>query len=151
MRMDMIIRHTDGGYIRIHPGSKMKQDAQPKFFPAETLAGGAAEHAGEEWNTPGPNWTFTWERAKEAPQGDLLGKKESVGYRSTIAPGANTSGKRGGGHHGRSPHSLVALASQPREPFSRSHWRRCHESKALYERQWEFSSFQIRTDGRHLH
>ena len=55
MCMDMIIRHTDGGYVRIHPGSKIKTDAQPKFFRAETAAGGAAEHAGEEWNTPGPN------------------------------------------------------------------------------------------------
>ena len=31
MRMDMIIRHTDGGYVRIHPGEKIKNDATPKF------------------------------------------------------------------------------------------------------------------------
>ena len=27
MRMDMIIRHTDGGYVRIHPGSTRRSDA----------------------------------------------------------------------------------------------------------------------------
>ena len=54
MRMDMIIRHTDGGYVRIHPGSAIKTDAQPKLFPSDTAAGGAAEHAGEAWKLPLP-------------------------------------------------------------------------------------------------
>ena len=75
MRMDMIIRHTDGGYVRIHPGGKIKNDATPKFFPPAGAASGATEHARTEWNTPGPGGILTWERAQTVPQGDRLGKK----------------------------------------------------------------------------
>ena len=75
MRMDMIIRHTNGGYVRIHPGGKIKDDATPKFVPPAGAANGATEHARTEWNTPGPGGTLTWERAQTVPQGDRLGKK----------------------------------------------------------------------------
>ena len=62
MRVDMVIRRVDGGYVRIHKGSKPKSDAAPKYFPAPI--GRAADHARDEWNTPGPSWTFTWGRAQ---------------------------------------------------------------------------------------
>ena len=75
MRMDMIIRHTTGGYVRIHPGDKIKNDATPKFFPRTRAASAATEHASTEWNTPGPGGTLIWERAQTVPQGDRLGKK----------------------------------------------------------------------------
>ena len=75
MRMDMIIRHTNGGYVRIHPGGKIKDDATPKFVPPAGAASGATEHARTEWNTPGLGGTLTWERAQTIPQGDLLDKK----------------------------------------------------------------------------
>ena len=75
MRMDMVIRHTNGGYVRIHPGGKIKTDAKPKFFPPAAAASGATEHASTEWNTPGSGGTLTWERAQTVPQGDRLGKK----------------------------------------------------------------------------
>ena len=74
MRMDMIIRHTNGGYVRIHPGDKIKNDATPKLFPPAGAASGATEHASTEWNTPGLGWTLTWERAQTTPQVDRLGK-----------------------------------------------------------------------------
>ena len=73
--MDMNIRHTDGGNVRIHPGLKIANDAQPQFFPPARAASGAAEHAGTEWNTVGPAGLFTWERAQTVPQGDRLNKK----------------------------------------------------------------------------
>ena len=75
MRMDMIIRHTTGGYVRIHPGDTIKTDAKPKFFLRTRAASAATEHASTEWNTPGPGGTLTWERAQTIPQGDLLDKK----------------------------------------------------------------------------
>ena len=75
MRMDMVIRHTDGGYVRIHPGPKIDNDALPKFFPPAGAASGAAEHAGTEWNTVGPAGLFTWDRAQTVPQVDRLSKK----------------------------------------------------------------------------
>ena len=54
MRMDMVIRHTNGGYVRIHPGGKIKNDATPKLFPPARVVSGATEHARTEWNPPGP-------------------------------------------------------------------------------------------------
>ena len=28
-RMDIVIRHADGGYVRIHPGREIREDAEP--------------------------------------------------------------------------------------------------------------------------
>ena len=42
---------------------------------AGAASGSAPEHARQEWRTPGPDWTFTWERAQLVPQVDRLGKK----------------------------------------------------------------------------
>ena len=47
-----------------------------RSFPHGGAAEGAAEHAGEEWNTPGLNWTSTWERAQEAPQKVISSEKK---------------------------------------------------------------------------
>ena len=73
--MDMVIRHTDGGYVRIHPGPKIANDAQPKVFPPAGAASGAAEHAGTEWNTVGPTGVWNWDRDQLVPQVDHLNKK----------------------------------------------------------------------------
>ena len=72
-RTDMIISHTNGGYVRIHPGWKIHFDATPKFFsPAQEEIVGATEHAFFEWNTPGHGVILTWESAETIPQRDRL-------------------------------------------------------------------------------
>ena len=70
-RLDLVIQHVDGGYVRLHPGTKRRNDAIPQFFPS-----GALEHAAFEWRTPGPDGTFSAAREQLVPQVDKLGKKE---------------------------------------------------------------------------
>ena len=69
-RLDLVVRHSDGGYVRLHPGSKPSNDAKPRFFP-----GSAAEPAADEWRTPGADGIFLPDRARLVPQGDKLGKQ----------------------------------------------------------------------------
>ena len=83
-RLDSAIYHTDGGYVRIHPGNKIRDDAKPRYFTADEAAGGAAEHAGTEWNTVGPTGLWNWERAQLVPQVDHLNKKGCGGLSSMI-------------------------------------------------------------------
>ena len=74
-RLDIAIYHTDGGYVRIHPGNKIRDDAKPRYFTADEAAGGAAEHAGTEWNTVSPTGVWNWDRAQRVPQVDELSMK----------------------------------------------------------------------------
>ena len=73
-RLDLVIRHSDGGYVRLHPGSKRKSDAAPRFFP-----GSAPEHAAYEWRTPGAGGICSAPRANLVPQVDKLGKEDIWG------------------------------------------------------------------------
>ena len=87
-RLDLVIRHSNGGYVRLHPGSKAKNNAMPRFFPGSGAAGSAAEHAPRffpssaaehaayEWRTPGAGGVFTAARANLVPQVDKLGKED---------------------------------------------------------------------------
>lgn len=71
-RLDLVLRHSDGGYVRLHPGSTRKRDAAPRFFPSS-----APEHAAAyEWRTPGTDGVFTATRANQVPQTDVLGKED---------------------------------------------------------------------------
>ncbi len=89
-RLDLVLRHSDGQYVRLHPGPRPKSDAIPRFFPPTAPEHGAhpssapehaahsssaPEHAAHEWRTPGADWTFSPERAALVPQGDRLGKE----------------------------------------------------------------------------
>ena len=75
LRLDIVIRHRDGGYLRIHPGTKRSNDAEPRYFPPTGPARSASEHAREEWAAPSHDGIFTWARAQTIPQGDRMGKK----------------------------------------------------------------------------
>ena len=75
MRLDFVIYHTNGGYYRIHPGASIRSDAQPKYFPPPGAAGGAAEHAGEEWNIVSPTGIWDLDRDQLVPQTDHLSKE----------------------------------------------------------------------------
>ena len=86
-RLDLVIRHSDGGYVRLHPGPKAKHDAIPRFFPGSAAVSAAEhaprfspssapEHAAYEWRTPGAGGVFTAARANLVPQVDKLGKED---------------------------------------------------------------------------
>ena len=47
--LDFIIRHTDGGHWRIHPGSKPRFDARPKYFAA---SGDTMQEIGHQGRLP---------------------------------------------------------------------------------------------------
>ena len=76
-RLDFIIRHTDGGYWRIHSGSKPRSDAKPRYF----------KPSGETMTNPGDHWRvlqprqrlrgFSYRDATEVPQTDRIGKNEA--------------------------------------------------------------------------
>ena len=70
-RLDLVIGQADGGYVRLHPGSKPKHDAAPIFFSSS-----ASEHAAYEWRTPDIDGIFTPTRANQVPQTDKLCKKQ---------------------------------------------------------------------------
>ena len=74
-RLDIAIYHTDGGYYRIHPGSSIRSDAKPKYFPPAGAEGSAAEHAGEEWNIVSPTGIWDLDRDQLVPQTDHLSKE----------------------------------------------------------------------------
>ena len=70
-RLDFAIRHTDGGYWRIHPGNKPRDDAKPRYFPPED---GPERGADDQWRyLPFPG--FTYAHAKKVPQTDRLGTR----------------------------------------------------------------------------
>ena len=81
-RLDLVLHHSDGGYVRLHPGSQPKNDAIHRYFPRQVSApeharrpASASEHAAHEWRTAGASSsTFTSERAALVPQGDRLNK-----------------------------------------------------------------------------
>ena len=81
-RLDLVIRHSNNAYWRLHPGSTPKRDAKPKFFPAsapEPAAhepASAPEPAAYEWRAPGGAGVFSSDRAKLVPQIDRLGKAD---------------------------------------------------------------------------
>ena len=72
-RLDFVIRHTDGGYWRIHPGSKPRLDAVPRYF---TPADARTHLAADQWRYLGPQG-FTYEDALTVPQSDRIGKKKA--------------------------------------------------------------------------
>ena len=70
-RLDLVIRHSNNAYWRLHPGSTRKNDAKPRLFPAS-----APEPAAYEWRRPGAAGIFSSDRAKLVPQIDQLGKAD---------------------------------------------------------------------------
>ena len=72
-RLDFVIRHTDGGYWRIHPGAKATQDAVPRYFEPEMVR---TRFASEQWRHLHPQG-FTFEDALVMPQTDRKGRKET--------------------------------------------------------------------------
>ena len=64
---------TDGGYWRIHPGSKPRNDAQPKYF---AQADAQTFSAADQWRYLRAEG-FTREDARLVPQTDRLGKKNA--------------------------------------------------------------------------
>ena len=82
-RLDLVLRHSDGGYVRLRAGSRPKNDAVPRFFPGSApehaprfFPGSAPEHAAYEWRAPGAGGIFSAARAKLVPQVDKLGKED---------------------------------------------------------------------------
>ena len=69
LRLDFVLRHSDGGYVRIHPGRKQKDDAISRYFVRST-----SNHAAQEWRMPGADGIFTPDRAAIVPLTDRLGK-----------------------------------------------------------------------------
>ena len=75
LRFDFVLHHRDGGYVRIHPGSKPKLDAQPKYFPSS-----ATEHVGAaslQWMQLPPSGIFTMADAFLVPVTDRIGHKRA--------------------------------------------------------------------------
>ena len=75
-RLDLVVGHLHGGYARLHPGTKPKNDAAPRYFPgsAPEHAADAPEHAADEWRSPAADGIFTLARSNLVPQIDKLGK-----------------------------------------------------------------------------
>ena len=72
-RLDFVIRHTNGGYWRIHPGSKPQSDAVPRYFPPTNAR---THSAADQWRFLRPGG-FTYDDAQSVPQTDRLGRKEA--------------------------------------------------------------------------
>ena len=72
-RLDFVIRHTNGGYWRIHPGAKPNRDALPRYF-APALA--RTHLAADQWRHLRPQG-FTYNDALAVPQIDRLSKKDA--------------------------------------------------------------------------
>ena len=70
-RLDFVIHHVDGGYWRIHPGAKPKNDAIPKRFPPPD---GTPVVASDRWRYLPPGG-FLYAHACLVPQTDRLSKK----------------------------------------------------------------------------
>ena len=64
-RLDLVVGHLHGGYVRLHPGTKPTNDAVPRFFPgsAPEHAADAAAHAGNKWRPPAADGIFTLARS----------------------------------------------------------------------------------------
>ena len=81
-RLDLVIRHPNNAYWRLHPGSAPKSDAIPRFFPgsapehAAYEPASAPEPAAYEWRRPGAAGIFSSDRAKLVPQIDRLSKAD---------------------------------------------------------------------------
>jgi hypothetical protein len=81
-RLDLVIRHPDNAYWRLHPGSAPTNDAKPRFFPgsapehAAYEPASAPEPAAHEWRRPGAAGIFSSDRAKLVPQIDRLSKAQ---------------------------------------------------------------------------
>ena len=81
-RLDLVIRHPNNAYWRLHPGSAPKSDAIPRFFPgsapehAAYEPASAPEPAAYEWRKPGAAGIFSSDRAKLVPQIDRLSKAD---------------------------------------------------------------------------
>ena len=73
-RLDFIIRHTDGGYWRIHPGSKPRYDVRPKYFEP---SGETMEDPGDQWRVLQPDRGFSYRNAIVVPQTDRIGKRQA--------------------------------------------------------------------------
>ena len=66
-RVDYVVHLADGSNWRFHPGTTMKNSAEPTHTPASD----ATEHAVRTVNNENP-WTL--QRARHVPQGDRMGK-----------------------------------------------------------------------------
>ena len=73
-RFDFVVRHADGSYWRLHPGSKPKNDADPKYFPRGDAAELLAQH---QWQTLPRGGVFSLADAHSVPQTDRIGKKRA--------------------------------------------------------------------------
>ena len=75
LRFDFVLHHLDGGYVRIHPGTKAKTDAQPRYFPSS-----ATEHVQApslQWRQLPASGVFREEDAALVPQIDRMGTKRA--------------------------------------------------------------------------
>ena len=82
-RLDFVIYHTDGGYWRIHPGSKPRSDALPKYFARER---DASCEAAEQWTCIPPQG-FSYMDALKVPQTDRLGRRAAWAALQNLPPG----------------------------------------------------------------
>ena len=70
-RLDFVIHHVDGGYWRIHPGGKPKNDAIPRYFPPPDSPPVAPS---DRWRYLPPGG-FQYAHACTVPATDRLSKK----------------------------------------------------------------------------
>ena len=82
-RLDFVIHHVDGGYWRIHPGGKPKDDAIPRYFPPPD---GPAVAPADWWRFLPPEG-FLYAHACGVPATDRLGKKVAWAELESLSDG----------------------------------------------------------------
>ena len=75
-RVDLVLHHRDSSYVRLHPGSHRRNDAQLKVSPPSASEHGvsAAQQWKRIWSEDG---VFSINDARLIPQGDRIGRKEA--------------------------------------------------------------------------
>ena len=82
-RVDLVLHHQDGSYVRLHPGSHRRNDAQLKVSPPS-----ASEHglsASNQWlRIWSEDGVLTIDDVRHIAQGDRIGRKEAWNRLSSL-------------------------------------------------------------------
>ena len=82
-RLDFVVHHIDGGYWRLHPGTKSKDDASPQYFhPAK----GPQVDASDRWRYL-PSGGFQCAHAATVPQTDRMNKTQAWAELESLSNG----------------------------------------------------------------
>ena len=81
-RVDLVLHHQDGGYVRLHPGSRPRLDAKPRYYLGIATEHAPAPHA--QWLSLPLNGVFTRAHGQIVPQTDRISKADAWAMLQTL-------------------------------------------------------------------